>query len=70
MLRDGKRCLGSHKVVAGVMAVSTHLTQDAGWTHAACGSGKENKLFLLICDLLSLAFSESLGYKGRKNPKK
>lgn len=33
MLRDGQRCLGSHKVVAGVMAMSAHLTQDAGRAH-------------------------------------
>lgn len=33
MLRDGERCLGSHEVVAGVMAMSAHLTQDAGRAH-------------------------------------
>lgn len=37
MLRDGERGLGSHEVVAGVMAMSAHLTQDAGRAHA----GKE-----------------------------
>lgn len=34
MLRDGERGLGSHEVVAGVMAMSAHLTQDAGRAHA------------------------------------
>lgn len=34
MLRDGERGLGSHQVVAGVVAVSAHLTQDAGRAHA------------------------------------
>lgn len=33
MLRDGERCLGSHEVVAGVVAVSAQLTQDAGRAH-------------------------------------
>lgn len=41
MLRDGERCLGSHEVVAGVMAMSAHLTQDAGRAHA--GRDKANK---------------------------
>lgn len=34
MLRDGERCLGSHKVVAGVVAMSAQLTQDAGRANA------------------------------------
>lgn len=41
MLGDGERCLGSHKVVAGVMAMSAHLTQDAGRAHT--GGGKADK---------------------------
>lgn len=43
MLRDGQRCLGSHEVVAGVMAMSAHLTQDAGGAHAASGKQKRHK---------------------------
>lgn len=34
VLGDGERGLGSHEVVAGVMAMSAHLTQDAGRAHA------------------------------------
>lgn len=34
MLGDGQRRLGSDEVVAGVVAVSAHLTQDAGRAHA------------------------------------
>lgn len=34
VLRDGQGRLGSHEVVAGVVAVSAHLTQDAGRAHA------------------------------------
>lgn len=37
MLGDGERRLGSHQAVARIMAVSAHLTQDAGWAH----TGKE-----------------------------
>lgn len=40
MFWDGERCLGSHEVVARVMAMSAHLTQDAGWAHAG---GENNK---------------------------
>lgn len=35
MFGDGERSLGSYEVVAGVMAMSAHLTQDAGRTHTA-----------------------------------
>lgn len=34
VLGDGQGRLGSHEVVAGVVAVSAHLTQDAGRAHA------------------------------------
>lgn len=43
MLRDGQRCLGSHEVVAGVMAMSAHLTQDAGGAHTGSGRQKHHK---------------------------
>lgn len=38
MLWDGQRRLGSDEVVAGVVAVSAHLTQDAGRAHAVEGA--------------------------------
>ena len=41
MLGDGERRLGSHEVVAGVMAMSAHLAQDAGRTHT--GGEEDNK---------------------------
>lgn len=44
MLGDGQRRLGSHEVVAGVMAVSAHLTQDAGRAHAAGGKSQKYRL--------------------------
>ena len=34
VLGDGEGRLGSHEVVARVVAVSAHLTQDAGRAHA------------------------------------
>lgn len=37
VLGDGQGGLGSHEVVAGVVAMSAHLTQDAGRAHAAGG---------------------------------
>lgn len=39
MLGDGERRLGSNEAVTRIVAVSAHLTQDAGWTHA----GKKEK---------------------------
>lgn len=41
MFRDGERCLGSHEVVARVMAMSAHLTQDAGRAHAGRQNNKD-----------------------------
>lgn len=48
MLRDGQRCLGSHEVVAGVMAMSAHLTQDAGGAHTAAENKNITKGFAYI----------------------
>lgn len=38
VLGDGQRRLGSDEVVAGVVTVSAHLTQDAGRAHAVEGA--------------------------------
>ena len=45
MLRDGERCLGSHEVVAGVMAVSAHLTKDAGRAYTGRTQAKKKQLY-------------------------
>lgn len=54
MLRDGERCLGSHEVVAGVMAMSAHLTQDAGRAYTGREMGQHGKLQRFVWILVKL----------------